>query len=215
MGTSFKLTIVDNHLKVSDFFWGRKWHEGCELFSRRRGNAKMTNLRKLIGGAILTLGMIFSLSAATNMTAQAQWRDRDDYYRNRDYRDRDDDDRDRDDYYRNREYREQRERAERERERAYRNNGYYGNNGYGNYGYNNAYRYEMQQGYQYGLNTGASDAQRGQSYSPQRSHYWRNASSQAFRDGFVQGYDQGYRQYGGYNQNRTGSIWGRILGWPY
>jgi len=165
----------------------------------------MKNLRKLIGGAILTLGVIFSLSAATNMTAHAQWRDRDDYYRNR-------------------EYREQQERErERERARVYRNNGTYGtygnngygNYGYGNYGYNNAYRVEMQQGYQYGLNTGASDAQRGQSYSQQRSHYWRDASSQAFRDGFVQGYDQGYRQYGGYNRNRTGSIFGRILGWPY
>jgi hypothetical protein len=47
------------------------------------------------------------------------------------------------------------------------------------------------------VNTGASDAQHRQSYSPQRSHYYREASSQAFRDGFVRGYDQGYRQYAG------------------
>ncbi len=64
------------------------------------------------------------------------------------------------------------------------------NRSYG--GYNNE---QIQQGYQYGVNTGASDAQRRQSYSPQRSRYYRNASSQAFRDGFVRGYDQGYRQY--------------------
>ena len=63
-----------------------------------------------------------------------------------------------------------------------------------NGGYNNQ---QAQQGYQYGVNTGASDAQRGQSYCPQRSHYYRDASSQAFRDGFTQGYDQGYRQYSG------------------
>jgi len=63
-----------------------------------------------------------------------------------------------------------------------------------NYGYNNQ---QVQQGYQYGVNTGASDAQHRQSYSPQRSHYYRDASSQAFRDGFVRGYDQGYRQYAG------------------
>jgi hypothetical protein len=73
---------------------------------------------------------------------------------------------------------------------------------YGYGGYNNQ---QLQQGYQYGVNTGASDAQRRQSYSPQRSRYYRNASSQAFREGFVRGYDQGYRQYaynnGGYRND--------------
>ena len=82
----------------------------------------------------------------------------------------------------------------------------------------------LNQGYQAGLNTGASDAQRGQSYSPQRSHYYKDASSQQFRNGFVQGYNAGYRQYGGYNNNgdyRTGNngsgignIIGGILGRP-
>ena len=67
------------------------------------------------------------------------------------------------------------------------------------YGYNNQ---ELQQGYQYGVNIGAADAQRGQSYSPQRSRYYRGASTQAFRDGFVRGYDQGYRQYAGAYGNR-------------
>ncbi len=70
----------------------------------------------------------------------------------------------------------------------------------GNGGYNNQ---QIQQGFQYGVNTGASDAQRRQSYSPQRSRYYRDAPSQAFRDGFVRGYDQAYRQYannnGGYH----------------
>jgi hypothetical protein len=66
----------------------------------------------------------------------------------------------------------------------------WGSRSYG--GYNNQ---QVQQGYQYGVNTGASDAQRGQNYSPQRSRYYRDASSQAFRDGFVRGYDEGYRQY--------------------
>jgi len=92
------------------------------------------------------------------------------------------------------------------------NYGTYGNNGgYGNYGgYNNQ---AQQQGYQYGLSTGSSDAQRGQSYSPQRSHYWKQASSQAFRAGFEQGYAQGYRQYGGYSNGRNNrSILGGIFG---
>ena len=91
-----------------------------------------------------------------------------------------------------------------------RNDGY-GNNG----GYNQA---ELNRGYQQGINTGASDGQRGQSYDPQRSRYFKNASTQAFREGFVRGYDQGYRQYSGYGNQRDdrrndpNSGWGNILG---
>jgi hypothetical protein len=78
-------------------------------------------------------------------------------------------------------------------------NAQWSNRTYG--GYNNQ---AIQQGFQYGVSTGASDAQRRQSYSPQRSHYYQNASSQAFRDGFVRGYDQGYRQYAGAYGNNGG-----------
>ncbi|MDQ2921453.1 MAG: hypothetical protein M3R52_07585 [Acidobacteriota bacterium] len=99
--------------------------------------------------------------------------------------------------------------------RRKRDNDGYGNNG----GYNNTSQIEINQGYQYGVNTGASDAQRGQSYSPQRSRYYKNASSQAFRQGFVQGYDQGFRQNAGYGNQRSrsrnsglGVILGGILG---
>ena len=73
------------------------------------------------------------------------------------------------------------------------------NRSYG--GYNNQ---AVQQGFQYGVNTGASDAQRRQTYSPQRSRYYRDAPNQAFRDGFVRGYDQGYRQYAGNYGNYGG-----------
>jgi hypothetical protein len=73
------------------------------------------------------------------------------------------------------------------------------NRNYG--GYNNQ---QVQQGFQYGVNTGASDAQQRQSYSPQRSHYYRDAPNQAFRNAFVQGYDQGYRQYAGAYGNNGG-----------
>jgi len=138
----------------------------------------MKNLRKMIGGAILTLAVIFGLSTATSMTAHAQ----NPYDRDRDYR------------YQDRDWR---------RDRYDRNS---------DYGYNDNYRIAMNQGYQDGFSVGASDAQRGQSYSPQRSRYFQNASSQAFRDGFVQGYNQGFRQYGGYQRNR--SVFGRIFGLP-
>src|SRR3954470_1129040 len=74
------------------------------------------------------------------------------------------------------------ERArERERERNRRNRDYrrdddrYSRNGtYGGYGgYGNVSQVAINQGYQDGLNTGANDAQRRQSFDPQRSHFYR------------------------------------------
>src|SRR5436190_924673 len=89
-----------------------------------------------------------------------------------------------------------RDRRDDRRDDRYRN---------GNYGYETA----RQQGYSYGLSVGAADAQRGQSYNPQRSRYWRNASEgydsygnrgeykQVFRSAFEQGYREGFQRYGG------------------
>ena len=92
----------------------------------------------------------------------------------------------------------------------------------------NRYNYEAarQQGYSYGMNVGASDAQHGQSYNPQRSHYWRNATEgynssygnrnqyrDVFRSAFEQGYREGYQRYGGYNRGRNNGRYGRI--WPW
>ena len=83
-------------------------------------------------------------------------------------------------------------------------------------------RYERRQGlqvarergYSYGMNTGAADAQRGQSYNPQRSRYWRNGTEgydndfgnrgqyrQVFRNSFEQGYREGFQRYA-YNNRR-------------
>ena len=89
-----------------------------------------------------------------------------------------------------------------------------------NYGYQNA----RQQGYSYGMNVGAADAQRGQSYDPQRSRYWRNATEgynssygnkgqykQIFRDAFEQGYREGFQRYA---YNRRGNNRGTIFRWP-
>lgn len=177
---------------------------------------KSIHLKGKVGGFLLALSVMFGIALASGTTAQAQYRnDQDGQYR----RDRD--------WRRNRSRDRDRDRDRDRRDDRYGRNGGYGNNGgYGGYGnnggYNNGYRIEQDQGYQAGLNTGASDAQRGQSYNPQRSHYYKNASSQAFRQGFLQGYDQGFRQYGGYNNNdgryrRTsniGNILGGILGRP-
>lgn len=84
-----------------------------------------------------------------------------------------------------------------------------------------AYGYQVarQQGYSYGMNVGAADAQRGQSYNPQRSRYYRNATEgysssfgnkgqykQVFRDAFEQGYRDGWQRFAG--NDRRGR-WGR------
>ena len=175
---------------------------------------------KKFGGAILGIVLAFGAIGATGLTAQAQkrngrWDQNNDWRRN---------DNDNDRRWRNR-------RNERLHGRGYNNgrygypgnnNGRYGNGRYSNNGADGNYgsNYELNRGYQQGLSTGSSDARRGQSYNPQRSRYYRNASSQAFLQGFVRGYDQGYRQYAGYNnnngyyRNNNGSILTRILGLP-
>ncbi|HKO61712.1 MAG TPA: hypothetical protein VJV03_11175 [Pyrinomonadaceae bacterium] len=97
--------------------------------------------------------------------------------------------------------------------------GYQNNRGYGGYGYGN--QQELNRGYQQGIETGSSDAQRRQSYDPQRSKHWRNARTQEFREGFARGYDEGYRRYAynnGTYRNNSGigiaDILGGILGRP-
>jgi hypothetical protein len=83
----------------------------------------------------------------------------------------------------------------------------------------NGFQVARQQGYSYGLNVGAADAQRGQGYNPQRSRYYRNADQgfssyygnrgqyrQVFRDAFIQGYREGFQRFA-YNNRRYGRRW--------
>jgi hypothetical protein len=91
---------------------------------------------------------------------------------------------------------------------------------------NNNYQIARQQGYSYGMNVGSADAQRGQSYNPQRSRYWRNATEgynssygnkgqykQIFRDAFEQGYREGFQRFAydrrGRRDGRRDSRWPR------
>jgi hypothetical protein len=149
-----------------------------------------------LGGLLLAYSLLLGIAMLSSVTVQAQ------YPWGRDRQDRRDRDRDRDD--RNR-------RDDR-----------YGRSG--GYGYN-VYQIAQSRGYQDGLNTGASDGQRGQSYNPQRSHYYQNATygynssygnkngyKQAYRDGFLRGYQEGFRRYGGYNRGRDN---GRRLPFPF
>lgn len=178
---------------------------------------KLKDLSNKVGGLILSFFVLFGVGLISSTTAQAQWqrgqseRDR---RVNRDERNRRDHDRDNRDW--------NRERNRRRTNDAYRNNNVYRSNngygtygGYGNNGYGNYSQVAVNQGYQAGLNTGASDAQRGQSYNPQRSHYYKNppnnssyGNDQAFRQGFLQGYREGYQRYGGrYNNGRSIGTW--------
>lgn len=83
----------------------------------------------------------------------------------------------------------------------------------GGYGY--GFRIAQERGYQDGVQTGANDANRRQSYDPQRSHFFKNATygyersygnkeayKQAYRDAFVRGYDESFRRYGGNGRSR-------------
>ena len=187
-----------------------------------------------LGGFALALFVLFGVGLVSNVSAQDQgsWeRDR------QQHRDRDQDNQDRRRRNRdsnrnngdwNRDSRDRnRDNDDWNRNNGYGRNGQYGNGQYGNgqygrnggYGGYNIYRAAQNQGYQAGLNTGASDAQRGQSYDPQRSHYYRNATygynssygnreqyKQAYRDGFLRGYQEGYQRYGGYNRGRNNGI---------
>ena len=154
------------------------------------------------GGLILAFSLLFGIAMLSSVTVQAQ------YPWGRDQQDR----RDRDDRYR-------RDR-DRDRDDRYRRDDRYGRSG--GYGYN-IYQIAQSRGYQDGLSTGASDEQRGQSYNPQRSHYYQNATygynssygnkngyKQAYRDGFLRGYQEGFRRYGGYNRGRDNGRWSRF-----
>ena len=147
---------------------------------------KSYNLRNKIGRIFLGVAFIAGIGLASATAVQAQWPWGQDQYR-----------RDRDDRY--------------------------GRNS----GYGNIYQVAVNQGLQDGLYTGSRDAQRRQSYNPQRSHFYRNGHGdnggygrvvnsyqfqQAYRQAFLRGYEQGYRQYAGYNNRRNNGRYGR---WPF
>jgi hypothetical protein len=174
----------------------------CAYAGREGSEMKSDQSKIRVGGLLLAFSLLFGIGVFSATTAQAQWRRDDSYRRDRSDRDRRNRNQDRDN--------------DRRRDDRYRRNDQYGRGGYGDYGYN-VYQYALQQGYQQGLYTGSSDAQRRQSYNPQRSRYYKNADSgynssygskgqykQAYRDGFLRGYREGYQRYG-YNNRRGNS----------
>jgi hypothetical protein len=166
------------------------------------------------GRILAALFFVVGITLVSSTAAQAQWwpnatsrQDRD-YRREHDRQMRRDRERLRNDQerVRNEEWR----RRNRNRNDDWRNRG--------NSGYGNISQVAVNQGIQDGIYTGSRDAQRGQSYNPQRSHFYKNGHGdnggygrygnsyqyqQAYRQGFLRGYDQGFRQYGGYNRGRN------------
>ena len=159
-------------------------------------------LRSKLGRIVLSLSFLISIGVLAGTSVQAQGWPQD---RDRDYR------RDRDD-------------------RDYRRNRGYGND---RSGQNGIYQIAMNDGYRDGVYTGQRDGQRGQNYDPQRSHFYRNGHGdngrysnngrygggyqyeQAYRDGFLRGYNEGYRQYSRNNRNRNRNGNGNYGRWPF
>ncbi|HZI49630.1 MAG TPA: hypothetical protein VFD75_17665, partial [Pyrinomonadaceae bacterium] len=84
-------------------------------------------------------------------------------------------------------------RRDRDDDRNRRNDDWRRRNG----GYGNNSQVAYQQGYQDGIYTGQNDGSRGQSYNPQRSHYFEEAGfgnfGEVYRSGFVKGYAAAFR----------------------
>jgi hypothetical protein len=156
-------------------------------------------LRHKLGRIVLSLSFLISIGVLSGTAVQAQWWPTDQNRRDRDR-----------DYRRNRDY---------DRDRGYRNDRYN----------QNINQIALNDGHRDGVYTGQRDAQRGQSYNPQRSHFYRNGHGdngrysnngrygggyryeQVYRQGFLRGYDQGFRQYARSNNRRNGNN-GR---WPF
>src|SRR5258705_7668193 len=165
---------------------------------------RLNYLSKKLGGYLMAFFLLFGIASIASTAVQAQYP----WGYGNDQR------RDRDDRYR-------RDRDDRDRDDRYRRDDRYGRGGY------NPYQAARQQGYSYGMNVGAADAQRGQSYSPQRSHYWKNGTDgynssygnrgqyrQVFRDAFSQGYREGYQRYAGYDRRGNNGRWWNGRGFP-
>jgi hypothetical protein len=168
---------------------------------------RLNRFRKAIAGAAFAFVVLFSAGMISGTTAQAQDRDRNQRW-NRSG-DRSGDRTERRDQSWDQRRRWEREREERGRSRVFVQPRYYPYGGYRNYGggyggygggyggygggYNNG---EVQRGYYDGLNRGQEDARDRRSPNPNNSSHFRSGNA-AYREGFVRGYREGYRQFGG------------------
>ena len=150
---------------------------------------KSINLKSRLWGAILSLSLLLGIGLASGITTQAQFRNDQDgrYGRDRDQ----DQDRDRDD-------------RDNDRNRRGRNWGRYGNYG-GSYQLRQT---ALNAGYNEGIKEGRKDSRRNESYDFRDEGAYKSATKdyssrlgdkdlyrRYFRDGFENGYADGYRGY--------------------
>ena len=154
---------------------------------------KTNLLKKRVIGVVLGLSLLVGIGmSSSNSVAQAQWQNRD-WQRERDYQ---------------REQQRRQREWEREQRRRQRQNDRYG---YDRYGYGGSFELRqtaLNAGYNEGIKEGRKDRSRGDRYEYRDEEDYRNANTdyssrlgnrelyaQYFRQGFVNGYTDGYRGY--------------------
>lgn len=63
------------------------------------------------------------------------------------------------------------------------------------YGYYDSVEYRTEQGFQDGFNSGKSDAKKSKPDDPSSHKHYRNSDSNAYRNSFLKGYNEGYSDY--------------------
>jgi hypothetical protein len=152
---------------------------------------KSNLLKKRIMGALLGLSLLVGIGITSGLTAQAQWPN-DQWRRDREAQ--------REQIRRQREW----EREQRRRQRIYRND---------DWRYNRGVSFDLRQtalnaGYNEGIKEGRKDRQNGERFEYRDEEDFRNANTdynsrlgnrglyqQYFRQGFANGYNDGYRGY--------------------
>ena len=162
---------------------------------------KINLLTKRVLGFVFGLSLLLGVGMMAGSTAQAQYRDPNWQ---------------REQIRRQREWERQQQRRQRDSNRDWRNNGRYNNRGY-NDPYNDPYGYggsaqlrqtALNAGYNQGIKAGRKDRGRGERYEYRDEGAFQSASAdynsrfgnralyqQYFREGFINGYTDGYRGY--------------------
>lgn len=167
---------------------------------------------KKMGGALLTLTLLFGIGVASSLTANAQWSQWPNNTRNRDY--------EREQIRRQRQLQREQRRQQRRTNRDYgRENVYSRNDNDGRYdGYNDGLpnyggSFELRQtalnaGYNEGIKEGRKDRQNNERFEYQDEEDYRNANTdyssklgnrELYRQYFRQGFQNGYRDGFGNN----------------
>jgi len=166
------------------------------MYVAKENVMKIDLLAKRLIGFVFVLSLLFGIGLASSSEARAQWQDP--YYRQREQQ--------REQIRRQREW--EREQRRRQRRDGRYDNGRY-DDGYGNYGGSFQLRQTaLNAGYNEGIKEGRKDRNNGERYEFRDEEDYRNANTDYssrlgsrelyrlyFRQGFENGYADGYRGY--------------------